>query len=295
MATEPCNSICFLFALWNNIQWHSQIMSATFSSYLRATRPRGAKHLILASDVTNIRPPPTPSTPPPSSSSSTSSPSSSPPLNGKNRWVVFCGLPNWRFCNLKKRKFVSWLAHPHLYRAKKFSVPQSFAAGVLLALQILHHGSDLIENVTFTKSWPLPSEKESLNRSKSAQNWSSFSISLLPKVSLPSLNFDHISNLGFIFLFHSVFQDTFLATPSPSHPSPLSQREQSQQVKMCQTYEKTYTRQKLKRKRREKPWNLRNPGQNRSATLDQAVSNIIIRIPGQFLKLVKIVKDKSCS
>ena len=143
-----------------------------------------------------------------------------------------------------------------MYRAKKFSVPQSFAAGVLLALQILHHGSDLIENVTFTKSWPLPSEKESLNRSKSAQNWSSFSISLLPKVTLPSLNFDHISNLGFIFPFlFCFFQDTFLATPSsPSHPSPLSQREQSQQVKMCQTYEKkngeTYTRQKLKKTER---------------------------------------------
>ena len=69
------------------------------------------------------------------------------------------------------------LAHPHLYRTKKFSVPQSSAVGVLLALQILHHGSDLIENVTSTKSWPLPSKKESLTRSKSAQNWSSF----LPK------------------------------------------------------------------------------------------------------------------
>ena len=54
--------------------------------------------------------------------------------------------------------------------------------------------------------------------------------------------------------FHSVFQDTFLATPSPSHPSPLSQREQSEQVEMCQTYEKkngeTYTRQKLKKTER---------------------------------------------
>ena len=70
------------------------------------------------------------------------------------------------------------------------------------------------------------------------------------KVTLPSLNFHHICNLGFIFLVHSVFQDTFLAPPSPSHPSPLSQREQSQQVKMCQTWEdihKATTKKKTER------------------------------------------------
>ena len=253
----------------------------------------GAKHLILASDVTNIRPPPNPSTPPPSSSSSTSSPSSSPPLNGKNRWVVFCGLPNWRFCNLKKENLSLGLPI-HICIGQR----NSLSLNLLLLVYYSRCKSCTMVQISLKMS-PQPKvglylQKKSLSIDPNRLKTGPLSCQ---KVTLPSLNFHHICNLGFIFLVHSVFQDTFLAPPSPSHPSPLSQWEQSQQVKMCQTwrYEKTYTRQKLKRKRREKPWNLRNPGQNRSATLDQAVSNIIIRIPGQFLKLVKIVKDKSCS
>ena len=103
MATEPCNSICFCLPYETISKDIPRLCLPHFPliceppargggeasdlglwrhQYSATSKPLHPPSILLLLHIFSLLIP--------------------PPLNGKNRWVVFCGLPNWRFCNLKK-------------------------------------------------------------------------------------------------------------------------------------------------------------------------------------------------